>query len=228
MTRSSRALVALVAVLATVVPATTAMAAEGDAPPRPEKLSVRVEINGFAAQNGQTVAKGNVRAVLSDRKSGNNLVINQPVTLSARRGGSCRILSLVLDELNLELLGLTAHLDKVDLRVTGNRAGGVLGKLFCRLANADVKALGSNARVVRSLNRKVGKRPLRPLSFSTYVTPTAERSQAAPDECPVLDLVVGPLDLDLLGLVVKLNKVKLTVVARRGRGSVGDRFCELQ
>ncbi len=43
-------------------------------------------------------------------------MINRPVTLSARRTGSCRILSLVLDELNLELLGLTAHLDKVDLR----------------------------------------------------------------------------------------------------------------
>jgi hypothetical protein len=43
----------------------------------------------------------------------------------------------------------------------------------------------------------------------------------------VLDLVVGPLNLQLLGLVVDLNRVHLTITATRGSGVLGDTFCKL-
>jgi hypothetical protein len=43
----------------------------------------------------------------------------------------------------------------------------------------------------------------------------------------VLDLVLGPLDLDLLGLVVQLNRVHLTIVAIPGGGVLGNLFCGL-
>jgi hypothetical protein len=43
----------------------------------------------------------------------------------------------------------------------------------------------------------------------------------------VLDLVVGPLDLQLLGLVVDLQRVHLSVTASRGQGALGDLFCQL-
>lgn len=190
----------------------------------------QVEINGFAVRNGKQVARGTARAELLDRSSGQRFVVNQSVTLSATKKGSCRILDLDLEELNLRLLGLEARLDRVTLSVTGSRRGGVLGKLFCKLADADVGRLGLN-KANRSFARHFGKRPLRPISFSVPVRPVAVRSQQgqpAPGECPVLDLIVGPLDLDLLGLIVKLNKVKLTVVARRGQGAVGEKFCDLQ
>ena len=45
--------------------------------------------------------------------------------------------------------------------------------------------------------------------------------------CPVLDLVVGPLNLQLLGLVVDLQRVHLSVTATRGGGALGDLFCTL-
>jgi hypothetical protein len=43
----------------------------------------------------------------------------------------------------------------------------------------------------------------------------------------VLNLVLGPLHLDLLGLVVDLNQVNLTITATPGGGALGDLFCSL-
>ncbi len=60
--------------------------------------------------------------------------VKQKVNLAVAKKGSCNVLTLTLDTLDLKLLGLDVHLDKVDLRVTGKRQGGVLGKLFCQLA----------------------------------------------------------------------------------------------
>jgi hypothetical protein len=44
--------------------------------------------------------------------------------------------------------------------------------------------------------------------------------------CPVLDLTLGPLHLDLLGLVVDLNQVHLTITAQSGPGNLlGNLLC---
>jgi hypothetical protein len=44
--------------------------------------------------------------------------------------------------------------------------------------------------------------------------------------CPILNLDLGPLHLDLLGLVVDLNRVVLTIVAESGAGNLlGNLLC---
>jgi hypothetical protein len=44
--------------------------------------------------------------------------------------------------------------------------------------------------------------------------------------CRILDLVLGPLHLDLLGLVVDLNQVHLTITAQQGPGNLlGNLLC---
>jgi hypothetical protein len=44
--------------------------------------------------------------------------------------------------------------------------------------------------------------------------------------CEILDLVLGPLDLDLLGLVVHLNTVHLNITAEPGPGNLlGNLLC---
>ena len=44
--------------------------------------------------------------------------------------------------------------------------------------------------------------------------------------CDVLNLVLGPLDLDLLGLQVNLNRVVLNIVAQSGAGNLlGNLLC---
>jgi hypothetical protein len=142
--------------------------------------------------------------------------------LSATRGGRCTILTLRLDTLDLTLLGLNVHLDKVVLRVTGRRSGGVLGSLFCSLARARVRA--SRAAAAARINTAIHRHgALRPIGFEVPVT--AVTSQAAP-RCNVLELILGPLHVDLLGLFVDLNRVHLTITAVPGAGALlGNLLC---
>jgi len=60
-------------------------------------------------------------------------------------------------------------------------------------------------------------------AFSVPVT-----SLAAGATCTILDLVLGPLHLNLLGLVVDLNQVHLTITGQRGPGNLlGNLLCGL-
>lgn len=46
--------------------------------------------------------------------------------------------------------------------------------------------------------------------------------------CQILDLTLGPLHLDLLGLVVDLNQVHLTITAQQGPGNLlGNLLCSV-
>jgi hypothetical protein len=66
---------------------------------------------------------------------------------------------------------------------------------------------------------------VRALSLRTKLV--AQTAQAGAANCQVLDLVLGPLNLNLLGLVVDLNQVHLSVTATPGGGVLGDLFCKL-
>lgn len=185
------------------------------------KLAVGVQVLKFSA-GGRTIrARGLVTARLTDN-SGHSAVIRQRVLLSARTGGGCRVLTLVLDKLSLQLLGLNADLDRVVLNVTGQRRGGVLGALFCRLARA--KLASTRASAARALTAGV-RRGGRALRFTANLSPQVMASQGP--RCQVLDLIVGPLNLNLLGLEVDLRRVHLNVTAVRGGGKLGDLFCQL-
>ncbi len=200
-----------------IAPAQTAQTAHGQA-----RLSVGVGILRFSGAGRRQTASGIVKATLTDNR-GRKTTIHSRVALTASTGGGCRVLHLFLQQLNLKLLGLTAHLDKVTLDVTGQPRGGVLGKLFCRLARARIASVRHTA--LRRLNAAVQRRS-EVVRFSANLTPQS-RSHAAGRTCPVLDLIVGPLNLQLLGLVVNLQKVHLNVVATRGGGVLGDLFCKL-
>lgn len=183
------------------------------------RASVQVEVTRFKATKSGPVAEGTATATLRGL-GGMPATVTQKVRLAQRRGGRCQILTLVLDQLDLTLLGVNVHLDKVNLRVTGRRRGGVLGRLFCGLAGARV----SQARAVSALNRRLERGgEIRP--FRLTVPIQAQTAQAA--TCPILELTLGPLHLDLLGLVVDLNRVHLTITATRGGGILGDLLCGL-
>ncbi len=189
------------------------------------RLSVGVEVLRFAAAGHSLRATGLVTARLTDN-AGNVKTVSSRVALTAAAGGNCRVLHLFLNELSLNLLGLNAHLDKVQLDVTGNPAGGVLGSLFCKLARAKI-ATAARASAAIALNRGIRNSHGHALRFTAYLNPAVATTAAVNATCPVLDLVVGPLNLQLLGLVVDLNRVHLTVTATRGGGTLGDLFCKL-
>jgi hypothetical protein len=59
--------------------------------------------------------------------------------------------------------------------------------------------------------------------FSVPVT-----SLASGGSCTILDLTLGPLHLDLLGLVIDLNQVHLTITGQQGPGNLlGNLLCGL-
>ncbi len=101
-------------------------------------------------RNGTTVVQGDVTATL--RRSNGRLVghavrhdvvlpVNAPGahtrrTAMAAQAASCTILHLVLGPLNLNLLGLAVHLNRVVLDITANSgSGNLLGNLLCAVAH---------------------------------------------------------------------------------------------
>ena len=210
-------------------------------------LDVDVRIQRFQVQGTRVVAKGVARAGLRDA-GGTLSTATKPVAFQVKGGsaaGSCKVLTLKLDTLQLELLGLRVDTSAVNLQITGAKSGGALGQLFCRLARGirlDRRALQLEA--ARSLNRRLGDRSMRAIAFSARVRPsdqpaqqpaTAKAAQAAPapGSCQVLDLILGPLNLDLLGLRVDLyggtptQPVRVLITANPARGVLGQVFCKL-
>lgn len=223
MKKGYAAFLAALAILAIAIPAAFASGSASAKAKRPGKLSVGVSVLHFTAAGRTITANGLVTGTLVD-SAGHVATVRQKVKLSARTGGGCEVLHLFLDQLNLQLLGLTAHLDQVTLDVTGQAHGGPLGSLFCRLARA--KLASTRASAVHALNASVRHHRMDALRFNATLFPKAAASQAQ-TSCQVLDLIVGPLNLRLLGLVVDLKKVHLAVTATRGQGKLGDLFCDL-
>jgi hypothetical protein len=81
------------------------------------------------------VATGTLTGVLTDAE-GVEQQISQTVSFPVTFGkATCKILKLVLGPLDLDLLGLMVHLDKVVLTITAQQGGGLLGDLLCAIAN---------------------------------------------------------------------------------------------
>ena len=232
------------AVMAAALLPSTALAAS---PPEEARVvDVDVRIQKFALQGSQVRAKGVAKVGLVDA-DGTTSTAQKPVTFQVKTGGTCRVLTLQLDDLHLELLGLIVDTSAVNLRITGERRGGALGQLFCQLA----RGLRLNKRALslaasKSLNRRLGEKPMRAIGFQAQVRPvdqatnpgpqpqgpTAQAAQAA-QTCQVLDLILGPLNLNLLGLRVDLygesttRPVRVLIVADPAKGVLGQVFCRL-
>jgi len=94
-------------------------------------------LESFALNQAGTgiVATGTLTGVLTTAKGVEQQVsqtVSFPVTFAK---ATCQILKLVLGPLDLDLLGLMVHLDKVVLTITAQQGGGLLGDLLCAIAN---------------------------------------------------------------------------------------------
>lgn len=188
-------------------------------------LSVAVRVTHMAVRGREARATASAVATLRSTQ-GTTTTTRQQVTLSAATSGGCRVLHLFLQQLHLNLLGLVANLDKVNLDVIGHANGGVLGQLFCRLSR------GITGKIARTSAEHALSATLRRhppvMRFRATLIPKATASQAAPaPTCQVLDLILGPLNLQLLGLEVDLNQVHLNVTANPAGGALGSLFCQL-
>ena len=88
-------------------------------------------------------------------------------------------------------------------------------------------------RVIARAGQLVGLGTLAGTLTTTLTGATREISRAvqlplaAAGTCKVLDLTLGPLDLNLLGLRIQLNQIHLLITAQQGGGLLGDLLCSL-
>jgi hypothetical protein len=89
----------------------------------------------FTVQNGQLAAVGTLTGTLTNLATGATQSVNQTLTLPVAASGTCQVLHLELGPLDLNLLGLQVHLDRVVLDITAQQGpGNLLGNLLCGIA----------------------------------------------------------------------------------------------
>jgi hypothetical protein len=146
----------------------------------------------------------------------------------------CSVLHLELAPINLALLGLHVDTSAICLDITATEGGGLLGDLLCSLAGGGTGGLGVPTIPIGDqlsdllggltdiLNGILGGGSFQPGGSGEVCT----------GECEVLDLVLGPINLSLLGLNVSLDNcadgpVEVCVSATAGEGLLGDLLCGL-
>ena len=144
----------------------------------------------------------------------------------------CSVLNLELGPINLALLGLHVDTSPICLEITATEGGGLLGDLLCALAGGDgglgipIIPIGDDLTdlidgLLDLLNGVLNASPLQQGQVPDSV---------CTGECDILELVLGPLDLSLLGLSVSLDDcddgpVQVCVSATAGEGLLGNLLC---
>jgi hypothetical protein len=202
--------------------------------PQEGNMGVQLRVRRFVKRGHRLVAKGRAVATYTST-SGAQTVRSQPFSAHAtvlRRGRTlagtaqtttCPVLTLELDQLSLDLLGLHVDLSKVILTVTADPNGGTLGKLFCQLSGKTALASVSTAHSLTSTVQQSG------LSKRGVAVGTAlnQIDTLGPGPCSIVDLLLGPLHLDVLGLIVDLNQVHLQITADPNEAPLGSLLCSL-
>src|SRR5688572_6315701 len=115
------------------------------------------EIERFVARGGQLLAVGTLTGTLTNSLGTVVGTITQAITLPVGIAqATCEILDLELGPLDLDLLGLVVHLDRVNLEITAEQGpGNLLGNLLCAIAglldNGPNNVLTSVARILNQI-----------------------------------------------------------------------------
>jgi hypothetical protein len=105
-----------------------------------KKFAGTYTIDRFVSRAGAVYSVGTLRGELRNRRVKRENV-RMPVSGFGLATGAqssqlvCRILTLQLGPLDLNLLGLRVQLNRINLRITAIPGGGLLGDLLCGLAN---------------------------------------------------------------------------------------------
>lgn len=190
-------------------------------------------------------------------REGNQLVVqgmmgdqpfSAPIAISATpvEGIDCPILNLELGPIHLDLLGLIVDTSRICLDIEADPDGGILGSLLCGIANllnggtplgTILDNLGGAVDTVLGALRNVFDSVFDQLTAANAlfgVSGTAGPSEGGFDRtCDILNLRIGPLHLDLLGLEIDLDNcnngpVRLDITAEEGPGNLlGNLLCAL-
>jgi hypothetical protein len=100
------------------------------------KFTGAFNIQQFSVVDNQIVAAGTLTGTIQNSVGNVIGTVLKTIRLAVSvNGASCDILHLELGPLDLDLLGLKVHLDKVVLDIDADPSGGLLGSLLCAVAN---------------------------------------------------------------------------------------------
>src|SRR6266516_628461 len=100
------------------------------------KFTGTFNIKQFSVVNNQIVAIGTLTGTIQNAVGNVVGTVLKTISLIVTfHGASFDILHLELGPLDLDLLGLVVHLDKIVLDIDADPSGGLLGSLLCAVAN---------------------------------------------------------------------------------------------
>jgi hypothetical protein len=181
-------------------------------------------ITSVAVQNGQLVASGLLGGI----------PFTAPLTLGDPSAGTTPVLHLMLNEIHLNLLGLKVDTSNICLNITaqpGTPLGGLLGNIANALNGGQSLSsilAGLSATDLNTLTS--GLTTLLNQVFADITSPAAVSggtggAAAGTGATTILNLSLGPVELNLLGLDVKLDNcangpITVTVSAQPGPGNL--------
>lgn len=247
----------LATIVVAALAATVTSAQAGTAPAATiqpaNSMQIQFAVTKFAARGKHIVAIGRTIATYQSTEgtystatpfSANVVGIRGARTTSSARGIQsattvCNVLNLTLGPLHLALLGLIVDLNQVVLTIKADSQGGLLGSLLCGLAGGTggtgaTSGLATTAAQLTKVAKTSGLAAGRPALTVPLQAQSGAGTQQAAAVCTVLDLTLGPLDLNLLGLLVHLgggasgtDPLHLTITADPTGGLLGSLLCSL-
>jgi hypothetical protein len=194
-------------------------------------VGVKLRVDKFVTTGHRLLAHGTAIATYRPH-TGAPTVVRRPFTATvalpqqSTQASTCPVLTLELDQVSLDLLGLHVDLSKVILTVTANAQDGSLGKLFCKVASGGTTAGPASASTARTLTAVTRQSGFGRQGMNVGV-PTQRVQALGPGPCSIVDLLLGPLHLELLGLIVDLNQIHLQITADPNGGVLGSALCSI-
>lgn len=204
---------------AVMAPPALAPALVAAAAPAQQVTMIPFSITGVAVQNGQLIANGLV----------GHSPFTAPLTFttSPSADADCPILNLHLGPIHLDLLGLTVDTSEICLAITAHPgSGNLLGNLLCGVSHLldGGTPLGNILGGLTSTDLGTLTTGLTGLINGALAGLTSSSAVTAA-QGNILHLSLGPVDLNLLGLEVRLDNchngpVTLDISARPGPGNL--------
>lgn len=202
-------------------------------------LNVVPVITGVSVVGSNLVASGIAYVTLRGQTTLDSF--SAPLTLQPVPLGTdvtnCPVLNLQLGPIHLDLLGLVVDTSAICLTVTAYPHGGLLGQLLCSVGmllqgGTPLSSIFNGLTSSELNNLLLGITSL--LNGALTNVSQALLSSITPGSgatCSVLNLTLGPLNLNLLGLDVLLNNcatgpVTVTITGEHG-GLLGNLLCGL-
>jgi len=211
------------------------------AAPQPGSINIIPTVTNISFVNGQLLASGVATATVHGRPFTapfSNVPVNIALAPGTNAPGTCPVLNLMLGPINLDLLGLVVQTSPICLDITATAGGGLLGDLLCNIGGLLDQGLTLNQILglltVNDLNNLLGGLTgLLNGVLGNLLNAVLQSvgNGAGPGECAILNLALGPLDLNLLGLGVHLDNcgngpVTVTITAHHG-ALLGNLLCSL-